>query len=53
MRKIKEMGPYSQSFIFVITYEWPNKQVLNYTSLEKLARDKYSGFLGPFIRYKK
>jgi len=31
---------------------WPNKLVLYYTRLRRLARDKYSRILGPVLTYK-
>jgi hypothetical protein len=35
-----------------VTYEWAQKaRVLQYTRLERLARDKHSILLGPFIGY--
>jgi hypothetical protein len=45
-----DLGPYSQHFIFFITYEWAQQaRMLDYTWLEKLARDKHYSFLGLFI----
>jgi hypothetical protein len=45
--------PFSQRFIFFITYEWYQyARVLNYTKLERLASDKHFSLLGPFISYK-
>jgi hypothetical protein len=42
---------YSQHFIFFVTYG-PNKLMLNYTRLERLARDKHSSILGgSFVSY--
>jgi hypothetical protein len=41
---------YSQLFIFFLTYEWAQYNlVLHYTTLEKLACDKQSSLLGPFV----
>ncbi len=41
-----------QHFIFFIIYKWAQKAgVLHYTSLERLARVKYSSLLGPFVSY--
>jgi hypothetical protein len=47
---VKEL--YSQHFIFVITYELAQYgTVLIYTSRERLARDKHSSLLDPFVSY--
>jgi hypothetical protein len=46
------LGPYSQHFIFFVTYEWAEQaRVLYCTKLEGLARDKHSSKLGPFVGY--
>ncbi len=43
---------YSQHFIFIITYKWGQYgTVLIYTSRERLARDKHSSLLDPFVSY--
>jgi hypothetical protein len=43
------LGPYSQHFTFFATYEWAKQAgVFHYSRPEWLARDKHSGFLGPF-----
>ncbi len=44
-------GPYSQHYIFCITYECPTNIVLLYTSLERPATDKHSSLLGPVMSY--
>jgi len=31
---------------------WPNKLVLYYNKLERVASDKHSSLLGPFVSYK-
>jgi hypothetical protein len=43
-------GPYLQRFIFSVIYEWA--QQANYTRRERLAGDKHSSLLGPFVSYK-
>jgi len=43
------LGPYSQHFIFFVTYDRTNKIVLHYAKLERIARDKHSSLLGQFI----
>jgi hypothetical protein len=46
-------GPYSQHFLFFLTYDWPPKaRVLHYTRLQRAAIDKYFSLLGPFVSYK-
>jgi hypothetical protein len=46
------MEVYSQQFIVFVTYEWPPKaRALHNTRLERLARDKKSSLLGPFVSY--
>jgi len=45
-------GPYSQHFIFVVTYESAKQAgLLHITKLERLASDKHSYLLGLFISY--
>ena len=44
-------GPYSQ-LIFFVTFEWAlYVTVLLRTRLERLARDKHSSLLDPFVSY--
>jgi hypothetical protein len=44
---------YSQHFIFIVTYEWAQwVRVLHYTRLKRLAKDKLSSLLDPFVSYK-
>ncbi len=46
-------GLYSQPFILFLTYEWDQKaRVLHYIKVERLATDKYTTLLDPFISYK-
>jgi hypothetical protein len=46
---IRSQGPYSQHFIFFVTYKWAQQsRVLHYTVLEGVNSDKHSGLLGPF-----
>jgi hypothetical protein len=45
----KIQGPYSKHFIFSVTYEWPNKQVLQYTGLESLASYKHPIIMGSIL----
>jgi hypothetical protein len=46
-------GPYSQHFTILVTYKWVQfAKVLHYNRMEKLARDKHSSLLGPFVSYK-
>ncbi len=41
-------------FIFFATEEWAQAaRVFDHTRLERLARDKRSSLLGPFVSYKK
>ncbi len=48
----KPQGPYSQHFIFFVTYELAIiTTVLHYTKLERLAMDKHSSLLGIFVSY--
>jgi hypothetical protein len=46
---IKNLGPYSQHFIFSVTNEWAQY----YTCLEKLASEKHSSLLGQLVSYRK
>jgi hypothetical protein len=40
------------TLIFFVTYHWTQQaRVLHYTRLERLARDKHSSLLGPFVSY--
>jgi hypothetical protein len=49
---IYSTGPYSENFIFFVTYDWAQQAlVLHYTGLERLARDKHFKLLGPFVSY--
>ncbi len=44
--------PYSQHLIFFITYECAQlARVLDYATSERLANDKHSSLLGPFVNY--
>ncbi len=46
-------GTYSQHFIFFVTYKWVQfDKVLDYNRMKRLARDKHSSLLGPFVSYK-
>jgi hypothetical protein len=46
--------PYSQHFVFFVTYEWTwQARVLQKTTLERLAREKHSSLLEPFVSYEK
>jgi hypothetical protein len=46
------MVPYSQHYIFFITYESDQKVRLFHNSkLEKLTTDKHSNLLGQFLSY--
>ncbi len=40
---------YLQHFILFVTQEWA--RLLHYTMLERLATEKHSGLLGPFLSY--
>jgi hypothetical protein len=52
-RPISVKGPYSQLFLFCETYEWTQlARVLHYTGLARLASDKHSSLLGPFLSCK-
>jgi hypothetical protein len=47
------LAPHSQHFICFVTYEWIKEaRVLQYTTLERLAREKRSSLFGPFVRYR-
>jgi hypothetical protein len=49
---IKNLLWYSQPFIFFLTYERNQKdRALDYTRSERLASDKHSSLLGPFVTY--
>jgi hypothetical protein len=43
------LEPYLKPFIFFELTNGPYKLVLHYTRLKRLARDRYSSLLGPFI----
>jgi hypothetical protein len=48
----RAQGVFSQHFIFLVTYHWAqNARVLQYNKLERLARDKHSCSLDPFVSY--
>ncbi len=50
---ISLLGPYSQHFIFVVTYKWAKESKwLHNTGLERLASDKHSNLLGQFASHK-
>jgi hypothetical protein len=44
--KWKKQEPYSQHLIFFLTEAWAQ-----YSRLERLAKDKHSSLLGPFVSY--
>ncbi len=45
-------GPHSEHFIVLITYELAQQaRVLHYNGLERLAEDKHSSLMGPFVSY--
>ncbi len=49
----KIQGPYSQLFIFFVTYERVQRAgVLLHTELERLAREKHSSLPSSFLSYK-
>jgi hypothetical protein len=51
--KRNDQGPYSQHFIFFVTYEFAQwAWVLHCTRLERLAMDKQSSLLVPLVSYK-
>ncbi len=46
----RNLGPFSHHFIFFTTYEWAQQaRVLHNTLLERLANNKNSSLLGPFV----
>jgi hypothetical protein len=46
------LGPYSQHFIFFLTYKWAQyAKLLNYTRLDGLGGDKHSSLLDSFLSY--
>jgi hypothetical protein len=48
--KIVELNNMQEQHLHFMTYEWGIlPRVLHYTRLEKLARNKYYTFLGPFV----
>ncbi len=49
---IKHLGPYSQCITFFITSKWPNKLVLQQAGMERLAKNKHSSLLVPFVSFK-
>jgi hypothetical protein len=50
---IQTLEPYSQHFIFFLTYEYfQQARVLDYTRPEKLTSDKHSNLLRPFVSNK-
>jgi hypothetical protein len=51
---VVNMEPYSQHFVFFVTYEWTwEARVLQNTTLERLAREKHSSLFRPFVIYEK
>jgi hypothetical protein len=53
MAQITDQAPYSKHLIFFVTYEWGQlARVLRNTRLERLAMDRHSSLLSPFISYK-
>jgi hypothetical protein len=45
-------GLYSKNFIFFVNYKWAQYAgVLQYTRVERHAKDKHSSLLGPFVSY--
>ncbi len=47
-----DQGPYSQHFIFFVTYESSQYvRVLHYITLERVASNKYSILLGQFVSH--
>jgi hypothetical protein len=44
-----DQGPFSRHFIFYITYKYA--RVLHYNSLERLAGDEHSSFVGLIVSY--
>ncbi len=54
INNIREQGPYSQHFIFFVSYERGQlASVLHDTMLESLCRYKHFSLLGPLVTYKK
>ncbi len=52
--RIWPQGPYSQPFIFFVTYKWNQQaRVLHYSRLEKHFSEIQFSLLGPLISYKK
>jgi hypothetical protein len=50
---VNPLVPYSQHFIFFVTYEWAQQaRVFHYIKLERLAKDEHSSLLCPFVSYK-
>ncbi len=50
---MQSLGPYSQHFIFLLTEKYfQQARVLDYNRPEKLASDKDSDLLGPFVTQK-
>jgi hypothetical protein len=48
------LGPYSQHFIFSLTYEWAQQaRALNYTWLKGFPVKKHSSLFGTFVSYEK
>ncbi len=48
--KAYNLGLYSQHFIFLVTYKWAQyARVLHYIKLERVAMDKHSSLLDPFV----
>ncbi len=51
---IKLLGPYSQHFIFFVTYELAQlARVLSYSKLEMLVREEQSSLFDSFVSYVK
>ncbi len=49
---IRHLGPYSQHFIFFLTYEFFQQAiVLEYTRSEKLTSDKHSNLWNLFVTH--
>jgi len=48
------LAPYSQHFIFIVTYEWDQHvRVFHYTGLERLVREKHSRLLGTVLKLRR
>jgi hypothetical protein len=44
--------PYSEHIVFFVTYKWTlQAKSLHFSRLDRLAMDKRSGLLGPFVHY--